>query len=109
MTNFFYKNIKNDKTFLLYDKTKRNLLDVDDAIKNSIKLIKVSKKENQIINLLNKNFYTPRQIVGVFEKILKKKARYKIKKIKNNRLLLKNSHFLKTKKDYLKKTIRKYY
>lgn len=109
LTNFFYKNIKNDKTFLLYDKTKRNLLDVDDAIKNSIKLIKVSKKENQIINLLNKNFYTPRQIVGVFEKILKKKAKYKIKKIKNNRLLLKNSHFLKTKKDYLKKTIRKYY
>ena len=80
LTNFFYKNIRSNKTFLLYDKTKRNLLDVDDAIKNIIKLIKVLKKENQIINLLNKNFYTPRQIVGVFEKILKKKAKYKIKK-----------------------------
>ena len=109
MTNFFYKNIRSNKTFLLYDKTKRNLLDVDDAIKNIIKLIKVLKKENKIINLLNKNFYTPRQIVEVFEKILKKKARYKIKKIKNNKFLLKNSYFLKTKKDYLKKTISKYY
>ena len=109
MTNFFYKNIKSNKTFLLYDKTKRNLLDVDDAIKNIIKLIKVLKKENKIINLLNKNFYTPRQIVEVFEKILKKKARYKLKKIKNNKFLLQNSYFLKTKKDYLKKTISKYY
>ena len=71
LTNFFYKNIRSNKTFLLYDKTKRNLLDVDDAIKNIIKLIKVLKKENKIINLLNKNFYTPRQIVEVFEKILK--------------------------------------
>ena len=93
MTNFFYKNIRSNKTFLLYDKTKRNLLDVDDAIKNIIKLIKVLKKENKIINLLNKNFYTPRQIVEVFEKILKKKARYNHKKIKNNKFLLQNSYF----------------
>ena len=88
---------------------KRNILDIDDAIKNCIKLIKLKNTKNDVVNLLNYQFYTPFQIVKTFEKILNKKAYFKIKKIDKKNWFLKNNFKIKTKNIYLFKTLKKYY
>ena len=50
LTNYFYDKILHDKFFILFKNTKRNVLDIDDAIKNCIKAIKLfSKKMLQLI------------------------------------------------------------
>ena len=109
LTNFFYKKIYNNKFFFLFENTKRNILDVDDAINKSTKLIKKYYKKRKTINLLNKTFYKPEEIVKTFEKILQKKALYKKKKLSKNSFNLRNSYFINFNKNYLIKVLRKYY
>jgi nucleoside-diphosphate-sugar epimerase len=109
LTNFFYNNIIKGKPLIIFKNSRRNLLDVDDAIKNCIKIIKKNKKKNKIINLLNKKFYTPLQIIKNFERILLKKAIYKLNKIKINKWNLKNNYFMHSQKNYLIKSLKKYY
>ena len=109
LTNFFYDNIIKGKSFTIFKNSRRNLLDIDDAIKNSIKLIKANKENKKIMNLLNKKFYTPLQIVKNFETILQKKAIYTFKINKANKFNLKNNYFVQSKKDYLLKILKKNY
>ncbi len=109
LTNYFYNKILHDKFFILFKNTKRNVLDIDDAIKNCIKVIKLFSKKNATINLLNKEFYSPLKIVKSFEEILNKKAFYKEKKIKNVKWRLSNNFYFKTDKKYLNKILKKYY
>jgi len=109
ITNFFYNNIKNQKFFSVHKNSRRNLLDVNDAINNCIKIIRFNHKKNRIINLLNRRFCTPLTIVNNFEKILSKKAIYKLKDIKINKWSLKNNYFVNFDKNYLFKTLKKYY
>jgi len=109
LSNFFYNNIINNKPFKVFKNSRRNLLDIDDAIKNCIKIIRKNKNKNKIINLLNKKFNTPMQIVTNLEKILRKKAIYKFSNNKINKWSLKNNYFFHSKKNYLIKTLKKYY
>ena len=65
LTNYFYNKILHDKFFILFKNTKRNVLDIDDAIKNCIKVIKLFSKKNATINLLNKEFFVgKRKLIG---------------------------------------------
>ena len=109
LTNFFYNNIINNRPFKVFKNSRRNLLDIDDAIKNCLKIIRKNKKKNRIINLLNKKFNTPLQIVINLEKILQKKGIYKFNNNKINKWSLKNNYFFHSKKNYLIKTLKKYY
>ena len=109
LTNFFFEKINNDKPFFLFKNTKRNILDVDDAIKKSIVLIKKYYKKQKTVNLLNRTFYKSEEIVKTFEKILQKKALYKEKKFSKNYFNLKNSYFISSNKHYLIKILKKYY
>ena len=109
LTNFFYNNIINNRPFKVFKNSRRNLLDIDDAIKNCLKIIRKNKKKNRIINLLNKKFNTPLQIVTNLEKILQKKGVYKFNNNKINKWSLKNNYFFHSKKNYLIKTLKKYY
>ena len=109
LTNFFYNNIINNKPFKVFKNSHRNLLDIDDAIKNCIKIIRMNKNKNKMINLLNKKFNTPLQIVNNLEKILQKKGVYKFSYNKINKWSLKNNYFFHSKKNYLIKTLKKYY
>ena len=45
LTNFFYNSIKKNKPLKIFNNSQRNLLDIDDAIKNCIKIIKENKKK----------------------------------------------------------------
>ena len=109
LTNFFYNNLIKNKPFKVFKNSRRNLLDIDDAIKNCIRIIKINKSRNKIINLLNKKFYTPLQIVKNFEKILNKKGIYKFNNTKLMKWNLKNNFFFYSKENYLIKTLKKYY
>ena len=109
LTNFFYNNIINNKPFKVFKNSRRNLLDIDDAIKNCLKIIRKNKNNNRIINLLNIKFNTPLQIVINLEKILQKKGIYKFNNNKINKWSLKNNYFFHSKKNYLIKTLKKYY
>jgi len=117
LTNFFYKNIKIQKKFFVYNNAKRNLLDIDDAIKLSLYFIKKYSQTNKIINLLNLNFYKPIEIVNSFEKLLKKTTKYEFKNIDKKNWRIKNSINLSLSKklginfndNYLFKTLKKYY
>tara|TARA_B100001059_G_C17707831_1_gene513773 strand:- start:380 stop:1072 length:693 start_codon:yes stop_codon:yes gene_type:complete len=109
LSNFFYNKIDNNKPFKVFKNSRRNILDIDDAIKNCIKIIRKNKNRNKIINLLNKKFNTPMQIVTNLEKILQKKAIYKFSNNKINKWTLKNNYFFHSKKNYLIKTLKKYY
>ena len=109
LTNFFYNKIVKGESFTVFKSSRRNLLDIDDAIKNCIKIIKENKNKNKMINLLNKKFNTPLQIVTYLEKILQKKGIYKFSDNKNNKWNLKNNYFFHSKKNYLIKTLKKYY
>ena len=109
LTNFFYNNIINDIPFKVFKNSRRNLLDVDDAMKNCIKIIRKNKNNNEIINLLNKQFHTPFQIVRYLEKILKKKGTYKFYNTKIKKWNLKNNYFVHSNKSYLMKSLKKNY
>jgi nucleoside-diphosphate-sugar epimerase len=109
LTNFFYNKIVRNESFTVFKNSRRNLLDVDDAIKNCIKIIRSDKKNKSVVNLLNKKFNTPLQIVNNFEKILKKKGIYKFKNTKKKKWSLKNNYYVYSKKDYLIKSLKKYY
>ena len=62
-----------------------------------------------MINLLNKKFSTPLQIVTSLEKILQKKGIYNFSYDKINKWSLKNNYFFHSKENYLIKTLKKYY
>ena len=109
LTNFFFNNIIANKKFIVHKNVQRNLLDIDDAIKKCIKIIVINKNKNKKINVLNKNFYTPLQIVENFEKILSKKAFYSFSIIKKKRLILKNNYFVNSSKNYLFKNLKRHY
>ena len=109
LTNFFFKKITKNKKFLLFKNSKRNLLEVNDATKNTIKIIKLYKNKNRIVNLLNKEFYTPLKIIKTFENILNKKANFKISNLKKGNWNLKNNFFVLPSKNYLQKTLKIYY
>ena len=89
--------------------TKRNLLDVDDAVKSSIRIINQVGIRNETINILNKKFYSPLELVKIFEKILGKKANYYMTYFKKKSWVFRKSYYLKFDKNYLKKIIKKYY
>lgn len=116
LTNFFYNKIKKKQIINIFKNTKRNILDVEDAVKLVIFFLKAKFKTNEI-NISNIYFYTPLKLVKTFEKLLnikseyvllkKKKIFWKIKNFINKNTLKKNN--IKINKDYLNKTIIKYY
>ena len=83
--NYFKNKIKNKKKFSVFAGVKRNLLDIDDAIKISKFIIKNKKNYNKVFNVINKHFYNPLKIVKIFETELKIKANYTIIKKKKKK------------------------
>ena len=109
LTNFFFNKVYRNKPFVIYKNTRRNIIDIDDAVKNCIKIIKSNKYKNKTISLLNKRFYTPMNIIKVFERIINKKAQFQIVVINKKKWISKNNYYIKSNKDYLSKVLKKYY
>ena len=115
LTNFLYNNILNSKKFIAYVNSKRNLLDVNDAIKLSLYFINYTNKK--IINIANLRNYKVMDIISIFKDILEILPIYESKNIKFHHYKFKNSvskNILKKNKvtinkNYLPKIIKKYY
>ena len=115
LINFFYNNILSTKKFTAFVKAKRNLLDVEDAIKLTFFFIK--KRKFNEINIANikyynslviiKNIETICKIAGTYSKNKKDLTIWKINNSVNNNILRKLK--LKFDKKYLPKIIKKYY
>ena len=115
LINFFYNNILSTKKFTAFVKAKRNLLDVEDAIKLTFFFIK--KRKFNEINIANikyynslviiKNIETICKIAGTYSKNKKDLNIWKINNSVNNNILRKLK--LKFDKKYLPKIIKKYY
>jgi nucleoside-diphosphate-sugar epimerase len=120
LINFFYNNIKQVNHFKVFKNVKRNILDIEDVILILKKIITIKKIKKEVITLSCKFFYNPIDIVKIFEKKLKKKAVYSLINVKKQYWSLntinykKNSKYIKLagitfSKNYLSKTINKYY
>ena len=117
LINYFYKNIKKNKTIDVLSGVKRNILDIDDVIK-VLKIIIFEKKLiKRTITLSNKYFVQPIDIVKIFEKKLNKVAKIRFKRVSKENWNLENDMskklFNKAKvkfdKNYLIKKINKYF
>jgi nucleoside-diphosphate-sugar epimerase len=120
LINFFYQKINNNNKFMLWINSKRNIIDIDDAVKlclNFIKKIKNYKKIKLEINIANTMYVSVEDIVSIIEKLTLKKAIYdklafgnlnwKIRPIVGKRIIKMSS--VSFNKDYLEKILKKYY
>jgi nucleoside-diphosphate-sugar epimerase len=75
IVNFLFYHIKNDKIFEVWNRSCRRLLDVDDMVMMITKIIKNNVYINQIINISVDKATKIKQLVFLFENILKKKSK----------------------------------
>ena len=120
LINFFYQKIINDNKFTLWVNSKRNIIDIDDAVKlflNFIKKIKNYTKIKLEINIANTMYLSVVSIINIIEKLTLKKAIYdkitfgnlnwKIKPLVSKRIIQMSS--VSFNKYYLEKVLKKYY
>jgi len=112
LINFIYTKIKKGEKFELWKNSLRNIVDIDDAVKSSNKIIMNNFFKKKTINLISKHFYSAENIVKTLEIQLRKKANYKYLFFKNIKLKKYNPYYVENnskKNTYLKKVIKKYY
>ena len=117
LVNFFYNNIKNNKKFEIWEKAKRNIIDIQDVVLLTIIFLKNHIKGNEIINIANPSQYIVREIVENLEKIINTKANYDLvsKGAENWQIDIPEiSEIIKKNKinfghNYLHKVLKKYY
>jgi len=84
LTNFLYYKLIHNEQFSIWDGAYRNLLDVDDLLKMVIFVIEREIYLNQTLELNNTEDYSILEIIDVFERVLDKKAHFKIEKNEGN-------------------------
>ena len=116
ITNFFYNKIKNKKFFKLWDKTYRNLIDIDDLITIFKNILKKKFKKKNELNIYNTKSISSKEIVLILSKILNLKPNYKLIRFRKNinYIYKKNSKsyqfaYLFNNKNYNKDVLTKYY
>lgn len=113
--NYIHNNIINNNKFVLWKNAKRNIIDVKDIV-TIVDQIIIANFYNTTINVANKYSHSMLDIVGVFEKLLNKKAifdvdtrisEYNIDITDIETILLKTNILFNN--DYLYETLKKYY
>ena len=121
LINFFYYKIINNYMFKLWSNSKRNIIDIDDAVKiffNFIKkIIREKKKINLVVNIANTKFVSSNKIVSIIEKLTSTNARYdkiefghlnwKIKPLISKSII--ETSGINFNRFYLEKILKKYY
>lgn len=119
LTNFIFNKITNDKTFLLWRNSKRNIIDIKDICSIIEKYLNNRPILNTKLNIYNPRFISVKELLKIFSKILNKKIKFKIIKKNNKNIkfhtLNKNFSLPKKyytniiKKNYFLKILEKYY
>ncbi len=119
LTNNIYNSINKKESFILWKNSKRNLIDIDDIKIILEKYLSQSPKINSTLNIFNPNSITVKYLLEIFQEILRKKIKIEekkttnknidLKKIKKTTRLPKFYYYKIMKKNYLKRTLIKYY
>lgn len=116
LINYFYNHIRNNKKFKVFINAKRNLVNIDDAIKLTLYFLKHNSTLKEI-NIANLIYSSPIKIINILENLLKKKSicEFDFKKVKKwkidnsvNKNIL-NKIKIKFNSHYLKNSLKKYY
>jgi len=78
LVNFLTKSIQDNQTLMIQKNAYRNLIDVDDVVKIVDSIIKKNLFINSITNIASSHHHSVLSIVNYIEKILQKKANYKL-------------------------------
>jgi nucleoside-diphosphate-sugar epimerase len=114
LIGFLFDVIKNEKYFDLYN-IERNIIDIDDILYFTKKIINLRKSENSIINIANPINIKVFDLVKLIEKITNKKAKYNL--IEKEGSFVIDDNYIKSfeatnqifKENYLENRIKKYY
>lgn len=76
LLNYFVQNIINKKEIESYIKTKKNILDIDDAFTICDYILTNKLFKNKVINIVNTHYYYVVDIIKAIESVLNIKAKY---------------------------------
>ena len=114
LIGFLYKAINNNISFDLYD-IERNIIDIDDVYLIIDEILNNNSFKNKIMNIANFKNIRVIDLVNILEKLIDKKAKYKIVEKEGEfkiyigdieKIIIKLNIF---EKNYLENRIRKYY
>ena len=122
LTNSIYNFFRNNKKFIIWKDSVRNLIDIDDINKILEKYFKkynYKSSNKKIINIFNPRSIPVLELLQIFTKLLGKRINYKLLKknnkninlkiIKRDTLLPKMYYKNLKKKNYIKNVLKKHY
>tara|TARA_B110000003_G_scaffold129188_1_gene131236 strand:+ start:84 stop:785 length:702 start_codon:yes stop_codon:yes gene_type:complete len=114
--SFLFNSIKNGSLFKLWKYASRNIIDIDDVSKICTYIIDNNLYENKVTNICNSYNSSIIELVIILEKVLSKKANYKIVEagespnFDNTKIRLISKELgISFDKNYVKDVILKYY
>ena len=114
--SFLFNSIKNGSSFKLWKYASRNIIDIDDVSKICTYIIDNSLYKNEVTNICNSYNSSIIELVIILEKVLSKKANYKIVEagespnFDNTKIRLISKELgISFNKTYVKEVILKYY
>lgn len=114
--SFLFNSIKNESFFKLWKYASRNIIDIDDVSKICTYIIDNNLYENEVTNICNSYNSSIIELVSILEKVLSKKAKYKIVEagespnFDNTKIRLISKELgISFGKNYVKDVILKYY
>jgi hypothetical protein len=116
LLNYLCEHIKSKKIFNAYSKAVRNIIDIADVKKIASHIIETRLVENDIVNITSPIYLNMFEIIEILEKVLNKKANFKLE-IKGNAWQVDSQIALDISKkldinygdNYVFRTIKKYY
>lgn len=78
LTNFLHERILSGQSFTVWARAQRNLIDIDDIVAIGTSLIAGSKLPSRTIAIASSWSLPMPEIVSIFERILRKQARYTV-------------------------------
>jgi nucleoside-diphosphate-sugar epimerase len=76
LLNYLYARISRSEAFDLWNKAKRNIIDVDDVVAIAARIIADKAKRNVAINIANTSSYSMKEIVSAMARAVGKRAIY---------------------------------
>jgi nucleoside-diphosphate-sugar epimerase len=116
LLNFIFEKIKKEQEFYVQTKALRNIIDIEDLKKIVIFYIEIKKVKNKIIQINSPKNSSIMNLVKIFEKILKKKAKVNLIKKggyskidKSNITDVRNNNVVHFQNNYIENVLKKYY
>jgi nucleoside-diphosphate-sugar epimerase len=74
LINYFLDSINNNKEIIAFSNAYKNIISTNSILTIVRYIINIDTESNKIINIINPNYYSIREIISTIEKIVNKKA-----------------------------------